>query len=183
LVATLGYSFDEPLRELLEAVRLVSDVRVVFTGRAPTWVRESAPPNCSVPGWLSAEDYDRVLSESEGVICLTTREATMQTGAYEAVERGVPMILSGTAMLRDYFDLGGTVFVEDHTPERLAEAIRQVVDNQSELRKEALEARDIYVQRSHDQFLALRAALAATPSRPSVPSIIDRYRSRLAVHE
>ena len=57
-------------------------------------------------------------------------------------------------MLRDYFDLGGTVFVEDHTPERLAKAIRQVVDNQCELRREALQARDVYVQRSRDQFLA-----------------------------
>ena len=165
LVATLGYSFDEPLHELLDAVRLVPDIHVVLTGRAPAWVQESAPANCSIPGWLTTEEYDRVLSESEGVICLTTREATMQTGAYEAVEHGVPMILSGTRMLVDYFDLGGVVFVENHTPERLAKAMRQVVDHQGEMRKEALRARDVYVQRSRDQFLALRAALAGAGPR------------------
>jgi glycosyltransferase involved in cell wall biosynthesis len=165
LVATLGYSFDEPLQELLEAVRLVPDIRVVFTGRAPTWVRESAPANCALTGWLTAGDYDQLLREARGVICLTTREATMQTGAYEAVERGLPMILSATRMLREYFDLGGTIFVEDHTPERLAKAMRQVVDNQTKLRQESIDARDIYVQRSRDQFLALRAALAAMRPR------------------
>ena len=174
LVVTLGYSFDEPVHELLEAIRLVPDIRVVFTGRAPTWVRELGPSNCSIPGWLTDAEYDRVLSESEGVICLTTREATMQTGAYEAVEHGVPMILSGTKMLRDYFDLGGVVFVEDHTPERLAKAMRQVVDDQSGLRQEAHQARDIYIQRSQDQFLTLCAAMAATPCRRSRLSIRDR---------
>ena len=166
LVATLGYSFDEPLRELLDAVRLVPDIDVVFTGRAPDWVREAAPPNCSIPGWLSTEDYSRMLSESRGVICLTTREATMQTGAYEAVEHGVPMILSGTRMLRDYFNLPGTLFVEDHTPEHLAEAMRRVIKDQEQLRQQALESRDVYIQRSHEQFLALRTALAVARPRP-----------------
>ena len=33
------------------------------------------------------------------------------------------MILSGTGALREYFDAGGVVFVENHEPETLAAAI------------------------------------------------------------
>ena len=37
------------------------------------------------------------------------------------------MILSGTRALREYFDAGGVVFVDDHEPDTLAAAMRTIM--------------------------------------------------------
>jgi hypothetical protein len=161
LLAPLSYSFDEPVRELLDAVALVPEVHVTLTGRAPAWVVRSAPPNCTVTGWLSTPDYERVLSRAAGVICLTTRDLTMQMGAFEALEYGLPILASGTSVLRDYLNQGGAAFVEDHKPESLAEALRRFWRRRDQLMKEAMIAQRVMFARAELELVELEAALAA----------------------
>ncbi|HWE34124.1 MAG TPA: hypothetical protein VG410_11600 [Solirubrobacteraceae bacterium] len=162
IVATLGWAFDEPIAELLEAIRSVPEISVSLTGRHHGLDANAVPANCTLTGWLPDEEYDQLLSRATAVICLTDRENTMQTGAYEAIEHGTPLILSGTRTLRDYCDCGGVVFVDDHQPATLAQAMRLAVAEQHSYREDAQRARPVLVERSHRQRSELTDAITAT---------------------
>jgi glycosyltransferase involved in cell wall biosynthesis len=159
IVAPLSYWFDEPVRELLSAVNLVPEVHVTLTGRAPSWVVDLAPPNCTITGWLETEDYDRLLSGSAGVVCLTTREFTMQMGAFEALEYGLPILASGTEALRNYLSHGGVVFIDDHQPTTMAEALRRFWTQRERLTREAEAARDVMFVRARRELNNLKTAM------------------------
>jgi glycosyltransferase involved in cell wall biosynthesis len=162
MVATLGWAWDEPIRELLAAAERVPDIEIVLTGRAPREVQAAAPANCTFSGWLPREEYRALLARATAVICLTTRESTMQNGACEAAEHGTPMILSGTRALREYFDAGGVLFVENHEPETLAGAIRTLAGDSPKYEDEARVARAVLAQRSRRACEELKRALAGT---------------------
>jgi glycosyltransferase involved in cell wall biosynthesis len=164
LLAPLSYSFDEPVRELLAAVASVPEAHVTLTGQAPSWVVRSAPRNCTVTGWLATGEYERVLSRASGVICLTTRDLTMQMGAYEALEHGLPILASGTSVLREYLSQGGAAFVDDHEPAILAEAIRRFWRMRDQLIREAEAAQRAMFERARLELSELEAALS-TESR------------------
>jgi glycosyltransferase involved in cell wall biosynthesis len=159
IVATLGWAWDEPVDELLAAAASVPDIEIVLTGHAPAAVQRSAPANCVFSGWLPGDDYRALLARSTAVICLTTRDSTMQNGACEAAEHGIPMILSGTRTLREYFDTGGVVFVEDHAPQTLAQAMRAIVEGRAEYEQEARVARGTLVARSRRACDELKRAM------------------------
>jgi glycosyltransferase involved in cell wall biosynthesis len=160
LVATLGFNFDEPVDELLEAARRAPHVRLVVTGPAPPSLMTKAPPNCTITGWLRRRDYERALAEARGVVCLTSREDTMQTGAYEALQYALPMMLSGTKALRSFFRRGA-IFVEDHDPATLAAGLVRLWDEHEALSEEALRARKEALGRCAREVETLRVALHA----------------------
>jgi hypothetical protein len=161
LLAPLSYSFDEPVRELLAAIAKVPRAHVTLTGRAPGWVVDAAPPNCTVTGWLATEDYERLLSQSAGVICLTNRDLTMQMGAFEALEYGLPILATGTGALRDYLDQGGVVFVEDHDPATLVDALRSFWRQRARLMDEATVAQPVMFKRARRELGEVEAALSS----------------------
>jgi glycosyltransferase involved in cell wall biosynthesis len=171
ILAPLSYGFDEPVRELLEAAAMAPEVHVTLTGRAPDWVVQNAPENCSVVGWLSRQDYESLLSQASGVVCLTNRELTMQMGAFEALEHGIPILASGTAVLRDYLDQGGVVFAEDHTPGQLAAGMRELWRERERLRTEALAAQGTMFERARRELADLRAAFDHGPVNPHLSPV------------
>jgi len=171
ILAPLNYAFDEPVRELLEAAAMAPEIHMTFTGRAPDWVVQSAPENCSVVGWLSRPDYESLLSQASGVVCLTSRELTMQMGAFEALEYGIPILASGTAVLRDYLDQGGVVFAEDHTPAELAAGIQTLWRERERLRTEALAAQSTMFERAGRELAELRAAFDRGPTNPHLSAV------------
>ena len=158
LVATLGYKFDEPVRELLEAAGRFPHISLFLTGNAPSELRALAPPNCTFTGWLDREAYDDLLSGARGVVCLTTREETMQTGAYEALQFALPVMLSGTAALRDIFNRG-VVFVDEHDPDTLAAGLEKLWGQHEQLSEEAERGRSEILERFRGEVEALRAEL------------------------
>lgn len=160
IVATLGWAWDEPVDALLAAAASVPDIEIVLTGHAPLEVQRVAPANCHFSGWLPRDQYRALLARATAVICLTTRDSTMQNGACEAAEHGIPMILSGTRTLREYFDTGGVLFVDDHAPETLAGAMQTVVTGRSEYELEACAARGALVERSRRACDELKSAMA-----------------------
>ena len=144
---------------------------MTLPGRAPDWVVKSAPENCAVVGWLSRPDYESLLSRASGVVCLTNRELTMQMGAFEALEHGIPILASPTAVLRDYLDQGGVVFVKDHTPAELAAGIRALWRERERLRTEALAARRTMFERAGHELAELRAAFDRDPANPHLSAV------------
>jgi glycosyltransferase involved in cell wall biosynthesis len=171
ILAPLSYAFDEPVQELLQAAAMAPEVHMTFTGQAPDWVVKSAPENCAVVGWLSRPDYESLLSRASGVVCLTNRELTMQMGAFEALEHGIPILASGTAVLRDYLDQGGVVFADDHTPAELAAGIRALWRERERLRTEARAAQSTMFERAGQELAELRAAFDRGPTNPHLSAV------------
>jgi glycosyltransferase involved in cell wall biosynthesis len=166
ILAPLNYAFDEPVRELLEAAAMAPEVHLTLTGRAPDWVVDAAPQNCTITGWLSRPEYESLLSGASGVVCLTSRELTMQMGAFEALEYGIPMLASGTAVLRDYLDQGGVVFADNHDPSTLADCLREIWHERDRLMAEARIAQDSMFDRARGELAGLRAGLDSFTPAP-----------------
>ncbi|MBP2437059.1 glycosyltransferase family protein [Microbacterium amylolyticum] len=99
----LAYAFDEPVDEILQAARDYPDVTWVLTGRPPHAVRDAAPDNVVFPGFVTNEDYGRLVANATVMVAVTTQENTMQRVGYEAIGSGVALVTSGTKVLRDFF--------------------------------------------------------------------------------
>lgn len=109
------FARDEPLAEIVAAAGHLADVTFHVTGDPDrgrrTFDVDSAPSNVVFTGYLEDSDYYALMSAADAVMCLTTRDDTMQRGACEALTIGTPIITSDWPLLRDYFH-EGTVHVE-----------------------------------------------------------------------
>ena len=109
------FSTDEPLEQVLEAARDLDGVHFYITGRVNRGdprLLESAPRNVTFTDFLSTEQYYALLRGGQAVMCLTTRDNTMQRGACEALSLAKPIITSQWPLLREYFHQG-TVHVDN----------------------------------------------------------------------
>jgi glycosyltransferase involved in cell wall biosynthesis len=142
VLAVNTFMFDEPLGEVIEAARRAPEVTFHVTGRVeshPERVPADQPPNLRFTGFLPDEDYFALMKEADAVMCLTTRDHTMQRGACEALSIGRPIITSDWPLLRDYFHKG-TIHV-DNTAASIVEAVRRLQVEQPQLEKEIREMR------------------------------------------
>jgi glycosyltransferase involved in cell wall biosynthesis len=124
IVVVNTFSEDEPLGEVLEAAKNLPEVNFYVTGRkkmAAPEVLAHAPINVHFTDFLPDMSYYGLLNAAQAVICLTTRNHTMQRGACEALSLGKPIITSDWPLLQTYFHKG-TI----HIP-NTSEAIRQGV--------------------------------------------------------
>jgi len=125
VVVVNTFSPDEPLRELLEAATEFDDVHFYITGKksnADLRMVTQASSNVHFTDYLPDDSYYALLSASDAVVCLTTRDHTMQRGACEALSLGKPIITSDWPLLREYFRMGA-VHVQN-----TSEGIRQGVE-------------------------------------------------------
>jgi len=110
------FSPDEPLKEVLEAASGLDDFQFYVTGRDRDGSQElkaGAPGNVHFTGFLPNDQYYALLATSQVVLCLTTRDHTMQRGACEALWLGKPLITSDWPLLREYFHKGTVHVVND----------------------------------------------------------------------
>ncbi|HSL45268.1 MAG TPA: hypothetical protein VK897_17675 [Anaerolineales bacterium] len=117
---------DEPLEQVLEAANGMEGVHFYITGRRSRGnpkLLERAPHNVTFTDFLSTEQYYALLRGSHAVMCLTTRDNTMQRGACEALSLARPIITSHWPLLKEYFHQG-TVHVDNTST-----GIRQGVQN------------------------------------------------------
>ncbi len=128
IMAVNTFAPDEPVGELVAAAAELPAVSFYVTGdpTRPGFVPPATiPPNVRFTGFLPDDAYYGLMRASDAVLCLTTREHTMQRGACEALSMGVPIITSDTALLRSYFRRG-TVHVRNDR-----DAIRRGVEAMS----------------------------------------------------
>ncbi|HLF25789.1 MAG TPA: glycosyltransferase [Anaerolineae bacterium] len=107
------FSPDEPLAEALAAVADLAEVHLYVTGKSNgkhAQLIAKAPANVRFTGFLPDDQYYGLLNSVHAVMCLTTRNHTMQRGACEALSLGKPIITSDWPVLREYF-CKGTVHV------------------------------------------------------------------------
>lgn len=106
LVFPASFSPDEPLIEVLSAVNEHKSIKVVVTGnyyRNLSMLRFSSS-HVEFTGFLDREDFEKLLSNSFGIISGTKDEYTLMMSAWEAVAFHKPLILSETKTLRNMFD-------------------------------------------------------------------------------
>jgi len=127
------FSEDEPIVEVLEACENLPEVQFYVTGkkeRARPKMVEEAPANVHFTGYLGDEAYYALLSSSDAVMCLTTRNHTMQRGACEALSLGKPIITSDWPLLRQYFHQG-TVHVANSS-QSIGQGVREMMEGYDE---------------------------------------------------
>lgn len=109
------FSSDEPLEEILRAAQEMEGVKFYITGkvsRAAPAILELISKNVVFTDFLSTERYYALMRTSHAVMCLTTRNHTMQRGACEALSMGKPIVTSQWPLLQEYFNKG-TVHVDN----------------------------------------------------------------------
>jgi len=159
VVFICAYSDDEPIAEVLQAARQVSnEIHVYITGRVP---REAAnwiiPRNVHLTGYLSEQDYARLLNSADAVLALTTRDHTLLCAAYEGVALGKPLIMSEKQALKDYFTKG-VVFTKNDS-HSLTAALYDVRRRLETLRCEIKELKEDIARPWQVRFCRLRTEL------------------------
>jgi glycosyltransferase involved in cell wall biosynthesis len=150
---------DEPVDEIVEAARLLSDCDVVVTGdtsRAPRSMIESAPENVRFTGWLVYARFLGELGSADVVVCLTTSPHAVLRSASEAIYAGRVVVVSDQPALRDAFS--PAVFCANDA-EGIAAGVRQALSEHDHWRQQADSARQRLSERWDDQLSALRRRL------------------------
>lgn len=157
VVVPSGGSTDEPLEEVGRAALLL-DVPVTVTGAgAPV-------PGVRRSGWLDDDAYLRTLAAADVVLCLTTREQTMQRGGYEALALGRPLVTSDTRVLREWFE-GAAVHVAP-TAAAIAAGVRDALARGPELERAMVALRERRRGDGAEQAAAVRRLLAPPVDGP-----------------
>lgn len=121
---------DEPLTEISHAARLLPDVSFVITGQpAPVVLNamKPLPANVYLSGFVSDKDYASLLTDASMVCCITLNDNTMQRGGYEALAKGLPLVTSNFAPLRDYF--GAAAGYAEATADSIATQIQHILED------------------------------------------------------
>jgi glycosyltransferase involved in cell wall biosynthesis len=129
-----SFAPDEPLEAIAAAAARMPDVTFHVTGpnaRARHRLPATLPRNLELTGFLPEDTYFGLLAACHGVLCLTTRDHTMQGGACEALSVGTPLVTSRWPLLEDWFD-EGTVHV-DATPDDIVRGIHRLRDDHEQL--------------------------------------------------
>jgi len=139
IVVVASYMFDEPISEILLAARIVPQFQFYLTGnyrKLDATLTKDLPPNVHFTGFLPQEEYFGMMCGAAGVMVLTTRDQTMQMGAYEALSLEQPLITSDWAVLRESF--GDAALYVDNSPESIATATRMLLNNLDALKDAAV---------------------------------------------
>ena len=151
------FSDDEPVAEVLEAARLLPDVDVVVTGdvaKCPPELRDAAPENVELTGFLDLDAYADQLHRADAVLALTTEPTSIMRAAYEAVYARRPLVVTDWPALREVFPYARPAHNE---PEALAAAVRTALAEDDAARAEAALAAQ--QERWEQQQRAIRTAL------------------------
>ena len=129
-----SFAVDEPVDEIFEVAKLLQkNLDFYWTGK----VDESKIKNKSIPdslkltGYLDFDDYYNLIGNADCILALTTEHDCLQSGAYEALSVEVPMVISDSEALRDYFK-SSAVYTK-HNPEDITGNILHAIENKEKL--------------------------------------------------
>ena len=132
-----SFAVDEPIYEIFDvAAALNPTEKIYWTGRIPKDLRlpPDKPSNLIFTGYLNSDQYHNLIGNADCLLALTTEENCLQCGGYEALAVGVPIVLSHTDALREYF--GEAAIYTDHAPHHIAQSIRRAIADRALLTAE-----------------------------------------------
>ncbi|NKR59443.1 glycosyltransferase [Rhodococcus hoagii] len=128
ILCPLSYANDEPVETILAAASKLSTLEFRLTGNAPARVRERAPKNVKFTGFVSTEQYERLVQNSAVVVALTTRDLTMQRAGYEALMAGIPQVTADFPVLRAFLS-DAARYADPTDGAALSNAIAEILDD------------------------------------------------------
>lgn len=135
---------DEPIGQVIEAARRMPAATFFITGNPtranPLPSPEELPPNVRLLGFLPLAEFDAYLSHADLVLALTLEEGIQLSVCNEAVGLGLPMVCSGTRILRQIFSQG-TVFVDASDPDSIVAGCREALAQREQLVAQMLDFR------------------------------------------
>ena len=149
LLVVNSYAWDEPIEQTLEAARQFPDVGFYVTGaihKKSDSLVEKYKDVANFTDFIPFQDYLSLLKNVDGVLCLTTRDHTLQSGGVEAVYMGKPFLTSNFEVLQQLFPKG-TVYVDPNSSTDIARGIRELLQNQDKLGQEMKEAAEMDAQK------------------------------------
>jgi len=159
---------NEPVADVLAAAALLPVVEFRVTGdpgRLPAGVRESAPANVVLTGFLAYPAFLAAMAAADTVAVFSTDPHIMNRAAFEAVGLGRPLVLSDLPGLRRRF--GGAALFADNRPPEMAEALRRALAGRETLAERSRALADD-LRRQHTLALErLRALLAERGRAPA----------------
>ena len=139
-----SFAPDEPLEEIVQVARFFNEICFYITGdlsKAPKKTVGNAPKNVFFTGFVSNEEYIRLMTSVDGVLCFTTRDHTLLSGGEEALFMGKPLLTFGFSFLKSFFNLGA-VFVEPSI-EAIRKGVVDLIQNRKKLSQEMMKLREI----------------------------------------
>ena len=136
LLFPASWAADEPIAQVIEAARRMPEATFLITGDPtpvnPAPAADRLPPNVRLLGFLPLAQFDGYLAHADVILGLTLEEGVQLSVCNEAVGLGVPMVCSGTRILRQIFPKG-TVFVDARDPDAIVAGCRQALLRRDEL--------------------------------------------------
>jgi glycosyltransferase involved in cell wall biosynthesis len=154
-----SFAPDEPILEIVAAAAALPDVTFYVTGdraRPGATLPDVVPPNMHFTDYLPDEAFYGLMDASDAVLCLTTRDHTMQRGACEALSMGRPIITSDWPLLRQYFSKGTVHVGADASSIR--RGVERLLRDHDRYSQEILALRD---EQAHEWKAARTTLLAA----------------------
>lgn len=141
------WSADEPYEEVFKAAQILlntePNLRILITGKIPKHIQAlELPKNIRLLGFVETKEYNRRLATAHGAIALTTRTDSLNCAGYEAMAHEVPMILSDSPVLRNFF-FRGYLFTQNTAPD-IASNIKDLVAHRCELKEELAKHKRAY---------------------------------------
>lgn len=160
-----SFMYDEPMVEIWNAAAQLPDVTFYVTGdekKADQYLLDNKPDNLEFTGFIPIADYFSLLVSVDAIMVLTTRNHTMQMGAYEALSLEQPIITSDWPILHESF--GNAATYTDNSAESIAEAVTSMLENIDLYRsnvKQQKKTRREYYESTREEILAELALLTA----------------------
>ena len=130
-----SFAVDEPVGELFDLAQLLSkeNIKLYWTGKInENLIKDfNKPDNLIFTGYMTFERYYDLIGNASCLIALTTEADTLQSGAYEALSVEVPMVITDSIALKNYFD--SAALYTNHNPHDLFEKVKYAIENQKRI--------------------------------------------------
>jgi glycosyltransferase involved in cell wall biosynthesis len=142
VLISMSYSADEPIREVLEGIRIYrhrgGKLEFKITGNWRKMEKLCLPfhevDGLEFTGFVSNERYQEFLLTAAGVGAFSVRDMVQQCATVEAVGAGIPIVTSDSSTSRRLFPQGAVLTLNE--PEPIADAFCKLEANQGKLKME-----------------------------------------------
>jgi hypothetical protein len=139
------WAADEPVAEFLKAACKIENAEFYVTGKVKNQNFPQKYSHVNFPGFLSRDEYIKLIASSDLIVDLTTRENCLVCGGYEGVGVEVPLLLSKTESLQATFDYG-VVFCEN-TESEITIGLQTAIESSEFYQEEIQKMKTIHMKR------------------------------------